>query len=69
MDYLAIALVAAAVAYGLLHVLRRRRERFMEDWETRFVPLTDDPSDGFVCIHNSDGTGRSIIRRVKSEKD
>jgi hypothetical protein len=65
MDFLTWVLFAIGVlvAYGLLYIFRRRRERIMQESRARFVPLTDDPSEGFVCCINGDGSGgRSIIR-------
>jgi len=68
MEYLTWMFLAA-LAYGMLHVLRRMRrrriERLVHESRTRFTPLASDPSEGFVCSVRGDGTGgHSIIRKV-----
>ncbi len=60
--------VAAAVAYRLLNLLRRRRQRIMKN--RVFVP--SPPLGGvrydFICCLRADGTGgKTIVRRITDE--
>lgn len=64
LEVMAAAGVTAAIAYGLLHIVRRRRKRIINKDGAVPAPPFADLSEGFVCVMRADGTSHAIIRSV-----
>ena len=68
MIYTAGAFIAAAVAYRLLHIRRRRHEAVVDDWLSADTPSLRGIEYDFTCVLGVNGSpSKCTVKRVTPE--